>query len=243
LTQYPPHISDIVAKPVRQFITAGSAGEEVPAKSVFTPSFIRALRGEGDIDRDGYVTGTELGMYLHKQVLNYDTGQSPQYGKIKDPDYDEGDFVFKLTQTTPSNKQPRKPQLSPSPPPITQKTLKPWDRGFLVKKSFGIQSAKELDGAKLCLTSDRKDQEFAINYFKQSGMKIGGLYQHGGGGSAGDLLFEGRCDCIGSTIRKLKKFKASATNPEDYIIISPASSSYNQEADSEEQTSNSHQLD
>ena len=96
LPKIPPHISDVTSRPVRQFISAGSAGEEVPANSVFTPSFIRAVRGQGDLDRDGYLTGTELGMYLHKKVLSYNTGQHPQYGKIKDPDLDEGDFVFAL---------------------------------------------------------------------------------------------------------------------------------------------------
>lgn len=70
LPGHPPHISDITSRPVRQFISAGSAGEEVPANSVFIPSFIRALEGKGDLDRDGYVTGTELGLYLHKKVLS-----------------------------------------------------------------------------------------------------------------------------------------------------------------------------
>ena len=92
----PRHISDKTAKPVRQFITAGSAGEEVPAESVFLPSFIRAIEGEGDLNRDGYVTGTELGQFLHQRVLSYDLGQTPQYGKIRDPALDQGDFVFPL---------------------------------------------------------------------------------------------------------------------------------------------------
>lgn len=96
LPKVPPHISSITAKAVRQFITAGSAGEEVPANSVFTPSVVKALRGEADLNRDGYVTGTELGMYLHQKVMSYNGNQTPQYGKIKDPELDEGDFVFKV---------------------------------------------------------------------------------------------------------------------------------------------------
>lgn len=96
LPDQPLHISLYSAKPVRQFITAGSAGEKVPAKSVFTPSFVRALRGEADINHDHYITGTELGVYICEKVLYYNTGQTPQYGKIKDPDLDEGDFVFAL---------------------------------------------------------------------------------------------------------------------------------------------------
>ncbi len=99
IPKHPPHISAVTSQPVRQFISAGSAGEEVPASSVFTPSFIRALKGEGDLNEDGYITGTEMGMYLHEKVLSYERGQTPQYGKIKDPDLDEGDFVFQLASS------------------------------------------------------------------------------------------------------------------------------------------------
>ena len=94
LPKVPPHISSITSRPVRQIITAGDAGEEVPAKSVFARCFLRALQGEADLSKDGYVTGSELGMYLHDKVLSYRTGQTPQYGKIRDVDLDEGDFVF-----------------------------------------------------------------------------------------------------------------------------------------------------
>ncbi len=94
----PPDISAKTAKPVRQFITAGSANEPVPATSVFLPSVIRGLEGEADLDHDGFVTGTELGEYLQKQVMGYRTGQTPQAGKIRDPDLDEGDFVFPVAK-------------------------------------------------------------------------------------------------------------------------------------------------
>ena len=94
LPEIPPYISDITSRPVRQFITAGDAGQEVPAKSVFAAAFIRGLQGKADLSKDGYITGSELGMYLRDKVLYYRTGQTPQYGKIRDPDLDEGDFVF-----------------------------------------------------------------------------------------------------------------------------------------------------
>jgi hypothetical protein len=102
LPEVPPHISEITSRPVRQFITAGDAGEEVPAKSVFAPALIRGLRGEGDLTKDGFITGTELGLYLHDKVLYYNTGQTPQYGKIRDPELDEGDFVFNLSIQEPT---------------------------------------------------------------------------------------------------------------------------------------------
>lgn len=151
LPKIPPHISDVTSRPVRQFISAGSAGEEVPANSVFTPSFIRAVRGEGDLDKDGYVTGTELGMYLHRKVLSYDTGQTPQYGKIKDPDLDEGDFVFALR--------------SPSPPPPQYDRLQE-ERERLEQERRELERMKmEIERKKL------EDAEKKFLQFKQ-GMKL-----------------------------------------------------------------------
>ncbi|MBI3815710.1 MAG: SUMF1/EgtB/PvdO family nonheme iron enzyme [Nitrospinae bacterium] len=93
----PEIISEKTSKPVRQFITSGDAGEQVPDESVFRGQFIAALKGKGDLNGDGYVTGVELGEFLQDKVVNYSKGtQHPKYGKIRDPNLDEGDFVFPL---------------------------------------------------------------------------------------------------------------------------------------------------
>ena len=92
----PMHISYETAKPARQFITSGSAYEEVPDESIFRHQFIAALDGEGDVNKDGYITATELGEFLAKKVERYSHNtQHPQYGKIIDEYLDKGDFVFK----------------------------------------------------------------------------------------------------------------------------------------------------
>jgi hypothetical protein len=97
----PENISFKTSKPVRQFITAGSADETVPDESIFNDQLIRALNGEGDLDGDGYLTGVELGEFLNKTVINYSKGsQHPQYGKIRNPNLDKGDFVFSLLDTS-----------------------------------------------------------------------------------------------------------------------------------------------
>ena len=106
------YILDVAGKPVRQFLTAGDADEEVPAKSVFTPLFIRALNGEADtINQDGYVTGNELGNYLRQNLREYDTQQTPQFGTIRDPELDQGDIVFRSLT---------KPIVSPLPRRVTE---------------------------------------------------------------------------------------------------------------------------
>ncbi len=90
----PEFISRKASRPVRQFITAGSASEEVPAKSVFTPLFVRGIDGEADLDKDGYITAVELGHYLQRQVSEAVRNQTPQYGKMLDPEFNGGEFVF-----------------------------------------------------------------------------------------------------------------------------------------------------
>ncbi len=93
----PKSISYKTSRPVRQFITSGSANEEVPDVSIFRKMFVSALEGEGDVNEDGYVTGAELGEYLQSNVVNYSKGsQHPQYGKIIHPNLDKGDYVFAL---------------------------------------------------------------------------------------------------------------------------------------------------
>ncbi|MBF0194674.1 MAG: caspase family protein [Magnetococcales bacterium] len=88
-----PTVRKQSVKPVRQFITAGSAGEEVPAKSVFLPVFIDAIDGEGDLNKDGYVSGMELGLHLQQKIPQH-TNQTPQFGKISDYELSQGDFIF-----------------------------------------------------------------------------------------------------------------------------------------------------
>lgn len=96
----PANISYKTSQPVRQFITSGSANELVPDKSIFREQFIKALQGEGDLDSDSYVTGSELGEFLQKNVINYSQGsQHPQYGKMRNPRLDKGDFVFPIKRT------------------------------------------------------------------------------------------------------------------------------------------------
>ncbi|OPZ98989.1 MAG: Serine/threonine-protein kinase pkn1 [Bacteroidetes bacterium ADurb.Bin408] len=89
---------------VRQFITSGSAEEQVPDVSIFRKQFVAALTtNEADYDKDGFVTGSELGQFLQTKVVNYSyNAQHPQYGKIRNPKLDKGDFVFELKAAKPA---------------------------------------------------------------------------------------------------------------------------------------------
>ena len=100
----PPHITDRIKNPVRQFITAGRADEPVPDRSEFKKAFLNLLEGRVEEPTlDGYLTGVELGDYLYRTVPKFSQGQHPQHGKIHDQQLNTGDFVFVL----PQNRQDR----------------------------------------------------------------------------------------------------------------------------------------
>lgn len=97
----PENISRLTQMPVRQFISSGLPNETVPDNSIFRTSFIKALQGAADQNFDGYVTATELGLYLAEEVRkkSNDT-QHPQYGKIRHARLNKGDFVFQIMQNS-----------------------------------------------------------------------------------------------------------------------------------------------
>ncbi|NWH06904.1 SUMF1/EgtB/PvdO family nonheme iron enzyme [Desulfobacter latus] len=116
----PEEINNKTAKPVRQFFTSGNEKEKVPDKSIFKAQFVAALNGEGDLNRDGYVTGTELGSFLQKNVARYSREtQHPQYGTIRNPYLDKGDFVFILPETNGSGRISGGSTNNPSTPAWT----------------------------------------------------------------------------------------------------------------------------
>ncbi len=91
----PQDIQQRTGEPVRQFITSGTSNQVVPDISIFRRQFISALEGEADGNNDGYVTGSELGLFIEETVTNLSRRtQTPRYGKIQNRLLNKGDFVF-----------------------------------------------------------------------------------------------------------------------------------------------------
>ena len=134
----PAAINYNTSKPVRQFITSGSAEEQVPDRSIFREYFVKAITtGFADASNDGYLTGSELSTYLFDNVSNYSYNQQhPQAGKIRDQYLDKGDFVFVLDT---------QPMGSPHPArmSITEERIK---RVGSIELSTEISGGLYLDG-------------------------------------------------------------------------------------------------
>ena len=88
-----------IDQPAKYFITAGSKDEEVPAKSDFTPAFIRGLDGDADLVKDGLVTALELGYWLKTEIQRKGK-QTPQFGTIEDVS-SYGQVVFGYSAESP----------------------------------------------------------------------------------------------------------------------------------------------
>jgi hypothetical protein len=100
----PPAITRVTAEPVRQFLSSGDAGQTVSDDGTFATLFVDAIRGKrrSDLNGDGYITASEMGAFLTDSVANYTNNkQVPRQGKLNDPKYDTGDFVFLASITTP----------------------------------------------------------------------------------------------------------------------------------------------
>jgi formylglycine-generating enzyme required for sulfatase activity len=93
----PYEIRAVTSEPVRQFIASGTRGQAVPDFSIFRRHFEAALAGAADLNRDGYIVGTELGIFLRGRVANDSQGaQTPQFSRMDEKGTQDvqGDFVF-----------------------------------------------------------------------------------------------------------------------------------------------------
>ena len=111
----PVAVTRATALPVRQFLTSGDAGQTVSDDGTFRELFIRALRGEEPADANGdrYLTASEIGLFLSDRVTNLtQSKQTPRYGKLRDKDYDRGDFVFALSAPPETKPPAQKPSGS-----------------------------------------------------------------------------------------------------------------------------------
>ncbi len=161
----PEEIASNTTKPVRQYITSGSANETVPDQSVFREQFINGIGGDADTNSDGYVTGSELGQFLFSSVTKYTKNyQTPQYGKIRDRNLDQGDFVF----TVQSDFMRQTELQLEEQVKEAKKKIKPVNNEFREIVSFLLDGQRTRAGALLSKYADKpKVQKFMGFFIKQ----------------------------------------------------------------------------
>jgi len=100
-TKTPNYLEKIIDENARQIITAGGKDEKVIEKddwehSAFTKNILSGLKDkEADQNQDGYITGSEIGLYLQQHVSeDTDNYQTPQSKRLTTH---EGEIIFLST--------------------------------------------------------------------------------------------------------------------------------------------------
>jgi general L-amino acid transport system substrate-binding protein len=85
-------------------------------------------------------------------------------------------------------------------------------QGFLVSKKLGVKSAKELDGASVCVLPGTTTELNVADYFRSNGMKMKPVVIENTAELA-KAFFAGRCDCLTSDASQLAGTRAVAPIP------------------------------
>ncbi|MCK4507587.1 MAG: amino acid ABC transporter substrate-binding protein [Desulfuromonadales bacterium] len=91
-------------------------------------------------------------------------------------------------------------------------------QGFMIAKKLGVKSAKDLDGATVCVLPGTTTEQNAADYFRSNNMKWNPVVIE----STSELaktFFAGRCDVLTSDASQLAGTRAVAPNPNDYAIM------------------------
>jgi TPR repeat protein len=94
-------VTQLMERPARDIITAGSSDQRVPAHSPIPALFLAALNGAADRYKHGVISSSEIHEYLLDRVLQIrDINLTPQAGKLPNPDFAEGTFLFRVLNPT-----------------------------------------------------------------------------------------------------------------------------------------------
>lgn len=91
-------------------------------------------------------------------------------------------------------------------------------QGFLVNKKLGVSSAKELDGATICIQAGTTTELNVSDYFRANSLKYTPITFETSDESAKSLE-GGRCDVLTSDQSQLYAQRSKLSKPDDYVVM------------------------
>jgi len=91
-------------------------------------------------------------------------------------------------------------------------------QGFLVPKKHGVKSAKDLNGASVCVLPGTTTEQNVADFFRANKMAIKPVVIEQNT-ELNKAFFSGRCDVLTSDASQLAGIRAVAPNPDDYAIL------------------------
>jgi general L-amino acid transport system substrate-binding protein len=89
---------------------------------------------------------------------------------------------------------------------------------FMVRKSLNVKTARELDGAAVCVLSGTSTERFAADYFRTHNVKVRSVAFEKDDERRG-AYFTGRCDVMAGWAPMLAVSLTQAEKPDDHIIL------------------------
>jgi general L-amino acid transport system substrate-binding protein len=92
-------------------------------------------------------------------------------------------------------------------------------QGFLVPRKLNVTSAKQLDGAEICVQSGTTNEKNLADYFRANNLKVKTVVFEGFEASF-KAFFAGRCQAYTTDVSGLAGLRnKEAKNPDDYVIL------------------------
>jgi general L-amino acid transport system substrate-binding protein len=91
-------------------------------------------------------------------------------------------------------------------------------QGFLISKKLGVKSAKELEGATVCVLPGTTTEMNAADYFRANGMTWKPVVIENTA-ELNKAFFAGRCDVLTSDASQLAAQRSVSPNPAEYILL------------------------
>ena len=91
-------------------------------------------------------------------------------------------------------------------------------QGFMIPKSLGVDSAKKIDGASVCVTAGTTSELNLADFARANGIKIEALV-FDGKKEALNAYATGRCDCFTTDVSQLASLRTTLAKPNDHLIM------------------------
>ena len=91
-------------------------------------------------------------------------------------------------------------------------------QGFMVKKALGVKSAKELDGASICIQTGTTTELNLADYFHANGMKYEAVTIETND-EARQNYTSGRCDVYTTDASGLSATRSTFSDPENHVVL------------------------
>jgi general L-amino acid transport system substrate-binding protein len=91
-------------------------------------------------------------------------------------------------------------------------------QALMVKKTLGIKSAKELNGATICVQGGTTTELNIADFFQKNGLKYDPV-SFASGDEAIKAFEAGRCDAFTTDASALYAYRLKAANPQDFVVL------------------------